>query len=347
MAATIRDVAKLAGVSISTVSRVFNNKEIVSTEVRDRVMLAAKKCNYTSNFFAKGLRSGRSKTIAFIVPNIENPMYPPLLRGAESYANSLDYGVLQCNTNEDPALESTYIDNLSNRMVEGFLITPTNEGGKKIAQLQDKGIPVVCVSRCLKDETVNQVGIDHKKAGYDATKYLVDQGHKKIVMLSSNVSYVYKLRESGYRRALAEAGIEYRPEMVFMIDSVDVKECAFEVEKIFRGNPLPDAMFCGSDPKAIGAIHALKKMGYSIPKDTSIISIDDLFPSEFINPPLTTLRQPFHDIGMAAAEMLIDIIENQKNKIKATTVQIHPTTLMIRGSTKGDEAELAKAGNKR
>jgi LacI family transcriptional regulator len=257
------------------------------------------------------------------------------MHGAEDCAHDLGYGILLCNTGENPELEAGYISSLSNEIVEGFLIAPTDGGALHVAELRENSIPVVCVSRGLKNETVSMVGIDNKKVGYEATKYLIEQGHRTIAMLNGMGAYVYELRLEGYRKALEEALIPFRKDLVYYINSVDINECASWAEKIFTQKPMPDAIFSGSDPKAIGTIHAFKKMGYSIPRDISIISVDDLHFSEFIDPPLTTVRQPFYDMGTVAAKMLIKMIEGKK-KENQLTVKFLPTTLMIRGSTKGD-----------
>jgi LacI family transcriptional regulator len=312
---TIREIAFEAGVSISTVSRVLNGHATVTPKMRDCVLAVAERHHYEPNFFAKGLRSGQARTIAFIIPNIANPMFPPMVLGVENMAHSCGYRVVLCNTNENVRTEKEYIASLNHGLVDGFIFATALPDSDHIVELHDSGMPVVLVSRMIgEDQKIDGICIDNRRAAYEAVRYLLDRGIREIAMLGGSsriISYAHRLE--GYRRALNEAGVPYREELVYTVESVDPEKAARDIYEIYKNMPVPEGIFAASDPKAIGAIYALKKLGYSIPQDVSIISIDDLYFSALIEPPLTTMKQPFYEMGYQASKILIDGIEKPQS----------------------------------
>ncbi|MDR1377405.1 MAG: LacI family transcriptional regulator [Synergistaceae bacterium] len=338
---TIREIALEASVSISTVSRVLNGHARVNPEMQERVLAVAKRRHYEPNFFAKGLRSGQARTIAFIIPDIANPMFPPMVLGVENMAHSRGYRVVLCNTNEDVQTEKEYIASLNHGLVDGFIFATALPDSYHIVELHDSGVPVVLVSRIIgEDQKIDGICIDNRRAAYKAVRYLLDQGIREIAMLGGSsriVSYVHRLE--GYRRALNEAGVPYREELVYTVDSIDPEEAAQNIYKIYKNTPIPEGIFAASDPKAVGAIHALKKLGYSIPRDVSIISIDDLYFSTLIEPPLTTMKQPFYEMGNQAAELLMDGIEKQWHIKEGPCLHFVDVHLKRRMSTRAEEKE--------
>ncbi|MGM9521982.1 MAG: LacI family DNA-binding transcriptional regulator [Oscillospiraceae bacterium] len=306
---SIKDVAQKAGVSISTVSRVFNNGPSVTDETKKRVLQAMEELKYRPNFAAKALRDGSSKTIALIVPSISNPSYAMMAQGLESVVRAKNYNVILCNTNDDVEVELNHIELLKNRYVDGFVFATAKEGDQHIDALIESGMPVVEVMRYTND--ANAVTVDNFKIGYEATKYLIDRGHRKIFMFTNtNRNISFRLRADGYRKALSDAGLEeYTFSAPVSGRSSDAEEMCQTALEAINSHGVPDAILCANDSKALGVYGAAKKLGLRIPDDVSVISVDNVDFSQFLDPPLTTFAQPFRAMGEKAGEVLLKEIE--------------------------------------
>jgi DNA-binding LacI/PurR family transcriptional regulator len=329
---TIKDVADLAGVSTSTVSRALSGKVFVNKETKDKIMQAVKELHYQPNAFAKGLKEGKSNTVGLIVPNIRDLVFPAAIRGISDILEKQGYTLILCNTDESMDAEKLHVENLRNRLVDGLIFSTARTQSKHLLELKESGFPVVLLLRHL-DEEIDAVIVDNFKGSYDATKFLIQQGMRKIALINGTLDLaLYQERLNGYQFALEEAGIPFHKQLV--VHEVKSWENSYQATKelIARGER-PDAIFATSDPKAIGVIRALKDMGLSVPEDVSVIGFDNIDMAEMMDPPLTTIAQPFYEAGMLAAKRLVKLM-NSKRSQKPVIEKLEPK-LLVRSSVAG------------
>ena len=331
--ATIIDVARLAGVSIATVSRALHNPEIVSKKTRDRVTEAIKSVEYTQNEAARILRLNRSKTIVALVPNIGNPFFSEILLGIESVASENGYSVLIGNTGNDEKKELTYLSFLKSNRADGiilltgrdpFSVIPKNNGALKSAS-----IPTVVACERIAGFSAPQVFVDNHNAAATATRHLVSLGHRHIAHITGPKGNILTAdRLAGYREALAGLGMDER---YIIQGDFTVKSGIDAFSRLFALEDRPTAVFCANDEMAMGLISALVGHGFSVPRDISVVGFDNIQFSHCMNPPLTTIHQPRYDIGRVAMEKLIKEMSDEINPDPHKTILT--TRLIIRKST--------------
>lgn len=327
---TIKDIAREAGVSITTVSRVLNNKEDgTSKETREKVLLVMKDLNYQPNKLARGLVTKRSNMLGLIVPNISNPYFPELCRGAEDEANLRNYSLIICNSDDQSQKEENYLRLLQEQQVDGILLSSKNRLSQTSKDLLQSGrIPYILFDRG--DEASNQSGVflDNEKGGYLAGKHLTDLGHTKIACLTGPTEIRNsQQRLTGFQLALAEAGVEIPPSFILVGDFQ--METAYKIAKEFLQLNSVTAIFAGNDLMACGVYRAAHELGIQIPGQLSIIGFDDIPLVTALIPKLTTIRQGTYEMGRKAIELLINELEN-----KSSEGVVFEPTLIVRESTK-------------
>ena len=296
---TIKEVAQRANVSISTVSRVYCQRVHVDTETRDRVLKAAKELNYQPNMLAKSLKEGRSQTIALVVPNIENAIWPIVANGIEEEARKNGFIVMLCNTDDNAEAEMNYIRKLRTRWIDGIILAPANEN--RVRELYSGGFPLVTILRGIEGE-VNSVMLDNFHAAYNATKYLLTTGHKNIAIASGRQEInIYRKRLEGYKAALADNGIAVNDNLILQ-ETHNEHSFYSLTENLLKSGIKLDAILATSDPKAIMVMRAIKDFGYKIPDEISVMGIDNISISSLVEPPLTTMSQPLYKMGVMAAK---------------------------------------------
>lgn len=330
----IKDVASLAGVSTSTVSRVISMKNSVKPETRKRVTDAINQLGYVPNSLAKSLKEGRTNMIALLVPSIQNYIFPEIVRGVEDVASRNGISVILCNTDDNPEIEKRYIEKLRLLWADGFIVCSMRPDSDHIRQLHDAGIPLVLSSRYY-DDSIDTVAIDNKKAAFEAASYLVKTGHKKIGIALGNCELnIYRDRFEGYKAALTEAGLPIDERFILRSDSDDADFYYLVQNMISRGNT-PDGFLGTTDQKAVVVMRALLDMGLRIPEDVSVIGFDNIDISSMLNPALTTISQPFYKIGALAMEKLILQIKARDEGLEyRPMVNILGTELIVRKSTR-------------
>lgn len=333
-AITITDVAKKAGVSISTVSRVINRTNLVSEDLRERVLKAIEDLDFKPSLLAQNLRGGSSLTnmVAVIVPDLRPAFFSEALTGIQDYCSENNRMVYVCNANSDPELELLYAEHLRRMHVEGvvFLSTWGWDNTEPIEQLLDYGIPVVVINRNVGDLQVDQIYIDRAAGNYMAVSHLLDLGHRRIgaiAILSLGASTQEEI--TGYRTALQEAGLPYKEDLI--VTAYPTYSGAYEAARrlLTRKDP-PTAIFARSDAMAIGAIRAALDLGLRVPQDISIIGFGNIDIAQFLNPPLTTVQSPIYDIGLKAASLLLERVDRGQKERRQMI--LHPR-LIIRGTT--------------
>lgn len=309
---TIEDVAKIAGVSIATVSRAIRMPEKVAESTRKKVTAAIARTGYTANAMAQNLRLQRSQMVMVLAQSIADPNFPGILIGLEKVANSRGYGVLIGNTEGNIALEEKYLRFLSTGMADGLILLT---GHLPVAgQPQNSSAafpPLVAVSRPVSHAQVSYVGVDDTYATKVAAEYLISLGHHRIVFVSGPAGdVVSEHRYRGYCTALAEA---FDKSSVWKVQGDGTGEGGrAAVERLFIQDTLPTAFVCFNDDTAIGVISALQSRGYDVPADFSVIGFDDIPFARDITPSLTTIRQPRTQIGEMAMTHLLDHLPSRR-----------------------------------
>ena len=330
---TIREVAKVAGVSYATVSHVLNNTRFVSQETRDRVMAAIDELDYRPNALARSLRSGKTDTIGLILPDSSNPFFAEIGRSIEDAAFELGYNVFLCNTDGNVHREQLYVDLLSKKQVDGIIFVAAGDQVDSLNALLNDEMPVVLVDRDLPNIEVDAVLTDNRQGGYLATRHLIELGHRRIACITGPSSITSGAeRVTGYRQALEEEGIPYDKSLV--LGGNYQPDAGLRATSILLElDSPPTAIFALNDLMAVGALHAAARAGRRVPEDVAIIGYDDTELASFMNPPLSTIAQPKNEIGLQAANILARRITN---KSFPTYRIILPPELVVRESTSPD-----------
>ncbi|HPF46472.1 MAG: LacI family DNA-binding transcriptional regulator [Alphaproteobacteria bacterium] len=323
--ATIRDVSKIAGVSVATVSRTLSKPDKVSAKTRKIVNAAILETNYKPDILARNFRTRKSSTIVVLVPDIANPFFSRVIRGIEQTAQSLDYAVLLGDTQGDRGRESTYANMVNTSQADGIIQLDSHNPFEN-----NSNVPIVNVCDCIRGTDMPTIELDNAAAARKMTDYLISQGHKNIAIITGTLdSTITQDRLSGYKEALKNASIKFNP------NNINVGDYSFlsgmsATRMLMKYQAPPTAIFCMNDEMAIGAIKQAKLMGLKIPDDISIAGFDNISFAEYCDPPLTTISQPAEEFGSKAMSMLYRVI-NQDGAIKKNTFL--DFELIIRNST--------------
>ncbi|CAM3554603.1 MULTISPECIES: LacI family DNA-binding transcriptional regulator [Paenibacillus] len=304
--ATIKDVAKLAGVALSTASYALSGDTRVSAKTKAKVLEAAKQLNYRKNGFAMDLKRSRTKTIALILTDLSGPYYSELIRSVQEVALTNGYDLIACSS--IGGRDSTAVKFLEEKRADGAIILAPNIRDEVLLQSASPQFPIVVMDRSLSGDDLVNVLVDGEQGGYTATRHLIEAGHKTIAYISGpGDSYDNQLRYKGYLRALAEAGLKEHSK--WRLSGNFVREGGYSATKmmIVQGE-LPSAVFYGNDEMAIGGLKAFEESSISVPGDVSVIGYDDIQLSEYVKPPLTTIRQPKSEAGSLAAHLLFQML---------------------------------------
>ena len=330
---SIDDIAKYAGVSKSTVSRILSNKGKFAEDTRDKVLQVVKKLNYSPSMIARSLRNRRTKAVGLLLPNIANPFFSEIMKGVEDVASENGYVVILCSSNEDTEKEFMYFHIFENRWIDGIIysgVTGTKEEAQNIRVVLEQEIPVVLMDREIEDYFASVVMIDNEKAAYDATTYCLELGHKRIGFIAAPLKVrIFAKRLEGYRKALQKYGIEFDESLV-VEDNMTIKSGSLAGKELLARKDPPTAIFGSNDLMAIGAIKEIQGSGLKVPENISIIGFDDILTASLVTPSLTTIAQPKYEMGVEAMNLLIRMIEKKgasKSKI------VLDTQLVVREST--------------
>jgi LacI family transcriptional regulator len=306
---TLREVGRLAGVSAMTVSRVINGRAGVDAETQRKVEQAIEALDYVPNRIARGLLSQKTQTIGLIVPDVVNPFFGPVVRGAETTARRAGYRVLLCNSEGDLRLERAYIEDLVAHRVEGLLLAPaSDETRHSIFPLLRGSFPLVLLDRSLPESDCDLVVSDSVSGARRLTEHLITVGHRSIAHLTdADDTSTGRDRLRGYREALAAAGIPVRDELVFRttVDQLGGYRAAQEVLAL---EPRPTVIFAVNNMTAIGAMKALRERGLSVPEDMALVCFDDVEHLAVLAPFLTVVDQPAETLGSLGAQLLLERI---------------------------------------
>lgn len=331
MLTTIKDVAKRAAVSIATVSHVINNTRFVSEALRSRVEQAVEELAYKPNPLGRGLRKGKSFTIALVLPDHGNLFFVQVARGAQELVRQHNYSLITCNTDEELAQEAFYISSLLQRKVDGFIIAPTDGGNGNLQPLVETQTPFVVIDRYIDGIPADQVVSDNETGGYQATEHLIHLGHKRIGLLVGIPRLTPIIdRTEGYRQALQANGMEV-DENLLSDGCSQIEEGYLAMELLLAINGLT-AVFSTNNMMSLGALRCLKEKRIGCPEEISLVGFDDAEWATAISPSLSVVAQQPYEMGFIAAELLFAAIDTKEEKAKPSTITLK-TSLIPRESS--------------
>ena len=316
MPSTVRAVAKLAGVSPMTVSRVLNTPERVAEDTRQKVLRAIAELDYVPNRLARGLTSSHTSTLGLVVPDVMNPFFTLVLRGAEAAARRAGYRLLVCDSENDPRREHEYLEDLVSYRVDGLLVAPARESSKAgLLPLLRRGYPFVLIDRSISDLDCDLVQSDNVAGARRLTEHLIAVGHRRIAhLVDSDDTSTGRERLQGYREALQAVGIEPSDSLLFHT-SVDRIGGYRAVQSMLARQPWPTAIFAVNNMTAVGAMEALRERGLGVPGDIGLVCFDDVEHLAVLSPFLTVMDQPAETFGTLAARMLVERVEGKAGSI--------------------------------
>lgn len=303
---TLKEIAQKVGVSVATVSRALNYPEKLNPETLNKITEIIRSTNYVPNRVAQRLRSKKTprKVIGVILADIQNPFYVDVLRGIEEITYSNEFTLFIGEFSQEHDKEKMYLEKMKSELVDGLIISPSSETDQDVIRLAKNGMPIVCVDRGLKGVSVDVVLVDNKKGAFEAVEYLIQRGYKRIAYIGGLPQIPTTIqRKEGYEEAHRKYNIPIDPDLIQLGDS-KIESGKKLTEKLLKLPNPPDALFTGNNLITLGALETIYKMGLKIPDDIAIIGFDDMYWAEFLNPPLTAVRQPGYEIGKRAAELL-------------------------------------------
>jgi LacI family transcriptional regulator len=312
----ITDIAAETGLSISTVSRVLNGKAEqyrISKESQVKIVEAAKKFNYVPNQFAANLRTGKSNTIALIVPSLNNPFFADLASNINAEVRKQGYTTMISESEESLEIEKMELEKIMSRNFEGLIIAPCGDRREHIEKLYNQGLPMICIDRYFEDSDIPYVSTDNYDGAYNATNYLIENGHSYITCIQGlKHSTPNRLRVKGFRDAMEKAGLK---NYYVVGDDFTVQNGYIETKLLLQHSERPTALLTLSNTIALGCKKALKEMNISFPDDISMITFDDHPYLDYLATPLSCVAQPVSDISKIAIKFLFNQINNHETKI--------------------------------
>jgi LacI family transcriptional regulator len=329
---TFNDLAKKTNLSIATISAYFNNKKIVKPETQEKISRAIEELSYIQDDLAASLKKRSTNSLGVIIPDISNPYYSSVLKGVEYEAQKYDLDIFISSSNYDPEVEKKRIDSFLRKRVDGLIVVSGINNDGYLIKLHNEGMPVILVLRKIIKEKIPSILIDNRKAAFNSIKYLYEKGHRNILYITCNFNNLntIKDRHDGYLEAINFFKLK-KYEIIsdnILTRELEINEKLFE--EILSYKEKIESIFTYTDLLAIGLIKKLKKHEIKIPEDISIIGFDNIILSDFIDPPLTTTKQPKKLMG-ALAVVLFNKIKNGESFDNCNFID---TEILERGSVK-------------
>ncbi len=328
--ARMSDVAKLAGVSTMTVSRVLNENLNVTEGMRKKVFAAIEQLRYQPNEVARSLREQRSRQIGIIVPYLSDPFFAICAHAISTVAKEHSYSVVLSTSNEDPATEFAEASRMLRRNVEGLILIPAHEGegGSLLLRDEFESTPLVTLDRPVEGSRIGSVLVENDRGARVGTEHLLGLGHSRIAYLGlTNELYTMEKRHKGYTAAMTAAG--KKPRALFV--SGTLEDTAAAIRELLDGKKPVTALFCANNLLTRQALHSLQQLGLHPPEGIALVGFDDFETADLIRPGITVVRQPSEEIGRLAAEMLFERLE-LGTKPRAARTLVLPVELIVRGS---------------
>jgi len=335
MAVTIKDVAKQAGVSHSTVSRALHGSPLISDETVERICQIAGEMGYFPSAAARSLKTKRSRALGVIVSNIDDPFFSEILQGIEEVAQERGYSLLMAASQRDSEREQTIVRDMRERHVDGLIICSASFSASQQRKLLEFGIPIVVVNNHAAEEYRYSIYHDDVDGSRQVARHLIELGHKKIAYLGNSLSGRITLdRLTGYRHEMESAGLSIPDEYIFEIPGGGPEDGLNALEHFLKLPERPSALFCFNDLMAIGVLKGLHAAGIRVPEDFSVVGFDNILISAYTNPPLTTLDQPKRYIGAEAARLILELLDQIAGEnVDGQEIQKLKGRLLVRQST--------------
>ncbi|MDH2997407.1 transcriptional regulator [Pasteurellaceae bacterium LFhippo2] len=332
--ATIKDVAKLAGVSTTTVSHVINKTRFVAEDTTKAVWDAISELNYSPSAVARSLKVNTTKSIGMIITTSQAPYFAEIVLAVEEYCYNQGYSLFLCNTQNDPEKVQNHLDMLIAKRVDGILVMCSEYTQNSLALFNGTNVPMVVMDWGPNDGKSDRI-LDHSfDGGYLATKHLIDNGHRDIAIIAGYLhKTTAKARYDGFVKAMTEAGLLIHQEWIFENDFQPEGGYESMNNLLKLDGKYPTAVVCGCDTMALGAISAISEKGLNVPQDISVIGYDNIHDSRFYAPPLTTIHQSKTRLGQMALDLLFERIKDEDKAKEPSVLEFHPE-LVIRSSVR-------------
>lgn len=339
MTITLKDVAKVAGVSHSTVSRALHGNPMIPPATTARIRKIADELGYVPNTVASGLRRTHSKVLGVLVRRIDDAFLAEVLQGIEDVLYAEGYGLFLATSHRDPEREKAIFRSMSERRVDGVIVCSTDVDEEHLRQLSEFGVPAVLINNQAATEMAHSVSHDDVAGGLALTRHLIELGHSRIAYLGhSRTGRITQDRLEGYKRALSQSGLEFCPEYVAAGPKGTAEGGAIGMSKLLVIEVRPTAVVCFNDIMAIGGMHALQQAGLRVPADCSVTGFDNIPLSQYVNPPLTTFHQPRYELGTEAAEMMLRLLSRKEKRLDSAEIISLRGQLVVRASTASPRA---------
>jgi LacI family transcriptional regulator len=329
---TLRDVADAAGVHPATASRALNEetRELVNGDTARRVLAAAERLGYRPNPIARGLKTNRSYTVGVVVPDLRNPLFPPIARGIEERLEPAGYTSLLANTDNDPERERLSFDALRARQVDGYITATAKRDHPLLRQIAAER-PLVLVNRATDDERLPSVTADDRAGTRQAVEHLAALGHRRIAHVAGSLELsTGAARHAAFLEAMRDLGLEVDDALVRIGAAYAESEGARLTRELLASGRAFTAIVAGNDLMALGCIDALREAGLDVPGDVSVVGFNDMDWCDRFDPPLTTVRVPHHELGVRAADLLLERLADPAAPARHVVLD---TELVVRGST--------------
>jgi LacI family transcriptional regulator len=330
---TLRDVARLAGVHPATASRALNEetRSLVNQETAQRVLRAAEEVGYRPNPIARGLKTNRSYTVGVLIPDLTNPLFPPILRGIEDRLEVAGYTSLIANTDNDPERELLDTQAMRARQVDGIIAATARRDHGLLDEVVAAGLDLVLVNRWLPDVPISAATADDRKGQRLAVDHLIELGHRRIAHIAGPLDYSTGFdRHEGFLEAMRDAGLDPDPELVVVSEAFTESEGARLCGRLLERPREFTAIAAANDLLALGCLDAFAERGVECPGEVSVVGFNDMPFAARFQPPLTTIHIPHYEIGSAAAELMLERLQGPDGEPRH--VRLEPT-LVVRKST--------------
>ncbi|MBR0597152.1 LacI family DNA-binding transcriptional regulator [Sinanaerobacter chloroacetimidivorans] len=328
----IKSVAKKAGVSVATVSRVLNHPDAVAPDTKEHILSVMESLDYTPNWFARGLKLNRTGVIALLIPDILDLGYMEIAKGVEDVAHQKKYNIMLCTTEEDRGKEKEQVENFLTRKVDGIILVSSFLKNSDLQQIKKQDVSVVLIGKNEDNTGANLVYTDYKAATSEAVKHMIEIGHRKIGMIYGTRPKLENMDKlEGFKKTLMEEGLNYRDSHIVEEEN-SIEGGYLAASKLLNQADRPEALFVSSDTMAIGAMEKIKQTGLRIPQDIAVVGFDNLKISGFMEPKLTTVAKPMYRMGLVAARLLFDLMEEDEQKEQEPQEILIQSKLKVRKS---------------
>jgi LacI family transcriptional regulator len=335
MAIRMKDIAKELGISQATVSKVLRDHPDIGEATRQRVLERVKELDYQPNTLARSLVTGRSYLIGLVAPSLIHPFFVEVALALSASIRDRGYSLIVSSSEEDIELEKEEISRLLGRRLDALVVASTGSSIEHFERMDSKGQPYVLIDRDFPGLSSNFVGTNDEKAGWLATRHLIDMGCRRVAHIRGHDNSTGVGRFEGYRQALRQAGLPYNEDLVVRRSSVDVaatRQGAEAMRLLLQSDQKPDGVFCFNDPLAIGAMGTILEAGLRVPEDIALIGCGNLPNNDWLRVPLSSIDQHSHLIGQRAAELVLNLIESKQTP-RSRTIILEPS-LVVRTSTR-------------